>query len=197
MSDIILENITKSFNGGRKVLDNLSLTVPIGKTTCIMGESGSGKTTLLRIIAGLEKEFDGKISGLPKRISFVFQEDRLCEEFSAISNLRLVANKKVSKETIISHLTELGLDDSLKKPVSEFSGGMKRRVAIARAIIFNADLLILDEPFKGLDDKLKTSVMDYVKKHTVDKTVICVTHDEDEAKYLGAETVLLHKPQKN
>lgn len=184
MTDIVLKNVSKSF-GDSIVWNKLSCTFKAGEISCIEGASGCGKTTLLNMIAGLIKQDSGEIEGVPEKISFVFQEDRLCEDFSAISNIKLVCGKSKTKEEIISHLKELSLDTELKKPVREFSGGMKRRVAIARAVCCDSDCILLDEAFKGLDSELKQSVMDYVLRHTKGKTVICVTHDRSEAEYLG------------
>ena len=154
MTELKIRGISKSFDG-RKVLRNVNAIFPAGSITCLLGPSGYGKTTLLRIVAGLEKPDTGSVEGVPEEIGFVFQEDRLCEDFSAISNVRLVTGKSMPKEEIIRHLTEIGLGDSLDRPVHEYSGGMKRRVAIVRAVCYPAQLLILDEPFKGLDEKLR------------------------------------------
>lgn len=184
MNDIILKNVSKSF-GDQTVWDKLSYTFRAGEIYCIEGSSGRGKTTLLQMIAGLMKPDSGTITGVPQRLSFVFQEDRLCEDFSARSNIRLVCGNQKSKEEISAHLHELQLDAASKKPVRTFSGGMKRRVAIARAICCDADCILLDEPFQGLDAELKQTVMDYVLRHTKGKTVLCVTHDAAEADYLG------------
>lgn len=183
MNDIVLDNISKSF-GEKKVLEDFSCVFKGGEITCVYGASGKGKTTLLNVIAGLTKPDGGEIAGTPEKISFVFQEDRLCEDFSAVSNVRLVCPKMPKKE-IITHLGELGLAEAAGKPVKEYSGGMKRRVAIARAIAYGADLILLDEPFKGLDETLKTDVINYIKRHTEGKTVICVTHDRSDSTLLG------------
>ncbi|MCQ2451784.1 MAG: ATP-binding cassette domain-containing protein [Oscillospiraceae bacterium] len=189
MTDCILSHIFKSFNG-IPVLSDISLTLPAGSVTCLDGQSGSGKTTLLNVIAGLMQADSGQISGRPDRIAFVFQEDRLCEDFSAVSNVRMVTGKSVSKQEILSHLKELGLDGSMNKPVRDYSGGMKRRVAIARAICCGADLILLDEPFKGLDPALRSQVIRYIQAHTTGKTLLCVTHNREEAAALGGR--LLH-----
>lgn len=193
-----VKNISKAFDG-KTVFTNLSLSFKKGEMTCIMGPSGCGKTTLLRILAGLEKADEGSIEGIENntsgnaknKLAFVFQEDRLSENFSAISNIRMVTGRALSDNEIRRRLEDIGLKDYADRKVSEFSGGMKRRVAIARAICYNADILLMDEPFKGLDDKLKKDVMDYVKRNTVGKTVICVTHDRAEAEYLGAGIISL------
>ena len=186
MKDIVLRDISKAY-GDKTVLSSLSMVFKAGSVYCIKGASGCGKTTLLKIITGLEKADSGELSGVPIKISFVFQEDRLAEDFGAVSNIRLVTGKTIAKNTIEEHLREIGLGDALDKPVREFSGGMKRRVAIVRAVLFGGDLMCMDEPFKGLDRELRFLVMDYVKKYTAGKTVICVTHDQSEAEYMGGE----------
>ena len=109
MKDLVLNGIGKAFDG-REVLENVSLRFPAGSVTCILGPSGCGKTTLLRIAAGLEQPDAGTVDGRPDQISFVFQEDRLCEEFSAVTNVRLAAAKSmpIMKPSMI-FLARLGL----------------------------------------------------------------------------------------
>ena len=192
MTELKIKGIGKRF-GDRQVLQGVSAAFPPGSVTCLMGPSGIGKTTLLRIIAGLEKPDEGTIEGVPDRIGFVFQEDRLCEEFSAVSNVRLVTGKSMPKEEIIRHLTEIGLGDSLDKPVRKYSGGMKRRVAIVRAVCCPAELLIMDEPFKGLDEKLRLEVIGYIRRHTEGKTVLCVTHEPEDAERLGGTNIEMER----
>lgn len=190
MNDIVLQNVTKSF-GGRSVLHDFSHCFPGGAVTCVGGPSGCGKTTLLHLIAGLLTPDSGGITGVPEKLAFVFQEDRLCGDFSAVSNIRLVCGRSKTPEEIREHLRELSLDGDRKTPVRQFSGGMKRRVAIARAVCYDADCILMDEPFKGLDAELKKTVMDYVLKYTAGKTVVCVTHDPAEAAYLGGTALIL------
>jgi NitT/TauT family transport system ATP-binding protein len=185
MNDIIIENISKAYNG-RRVLENLSMTIKSGKTTCIMAPSGEGKTTLLRILMGLENADRGHITGMDGvRQSAVFQEDRLCESLSPIENIRLVT-PMVTREQVSEALCSFGLSGCENKRISELSGGMKRRVAILRALMAQYDLLILDEPFKGLDLDTKTLVISEILRRTSDKTIILVTHDETEAKLIKA-----------
>ena len=192
MRDLMVKDVSKAY-GDLQVLSGLNLRFPGGAVTCVLGPSGFGKTTLLRIIAGLEEPDAGSVEGVPERIGFVFQEDRLCEEFSAVSNVRLGAGKDMSREEIVRRLTEIGLGDSLKKPVKEFSGGMKRRVAIVRAVCCPAELLILDEPFKGLDEKLRLEVIGFIRRYTQGRTVICVTHEPEDAERLGGGIVEMEK----
>lgn len=191
MNDIIIKNLCKSF-GEKRVLDNFSVTFPTGSVSCIMAPSGAGKTTLLSIMQGFLKPDSGTVDGIPGKMSAVFQEDRLCEDFCAVSNVRFSCGSKrnrKSKEEIVACLSALGLGDSLDKPVRSFSGGMKRRVAIARALTADYELLFLDEPFKGLDEELKLSTAEYIKASAAGKTVIMVSHDEAEADLLGATII--------
>ena len=194
MNGILLTGVSKSFDG-KEVLKNVSMRIEAGQTVCIRGRSGIGKTTLLRVIAGLTEPDTGTVEGVPGHIGFVFQEDRLCEDFSALSNIRLVTGRSMSREEILRHLGELELAESAILPVRGFSGGMKRRVALARAVCADPELLLLDEPFKGLDPELRLKVINYVKKHTAGKTVICVSHDITEALYLGGTVIELEDSQ--
>ena len=190
MNDIIISNISKVF-GEKTVLSDFSEVIPGGKTTVIMGESGCGKTTLVNIIMGLEKADSGKISGSPAKISAVFQDDLLCEDFSAVSNVRAVVGKTLPKEKILAFLNCLGLSSAdLSCPVRELSGGMKRRVAIARATLADSDLIIMDEPFKGLDEDTRRKVIDFVLKETNSRTLILITHDQTEVGLLGADKII-------
>ena len=186
MKDIVVKNIKKSY-GGKEVLKSFSAVFPAGCRVCVMGESGSGKTTLLRLITGLEKPDEGSITGVPERVSVVFQEDRLCEDFSIISNIRMVLDKEqdISDAQIDSLLRDMGMTEPLDTPVRLLSGGMKRRVAIARALVYDSELLIMDEPFKGLDETTKDRVIQAVKKRR--EAVLMVSHDLQEAKKMEAE----------
>jgi len=188
--DIVLKDVTVRY-GEKTVLDRLSLSFPAGRVTSVMAPSGWGKTTLLYILAGLKQPDEGSMEGVPGKIAFLFQEDRLCEDFSVLSNVRMVAGKNMADEEIKGHLKELGLEENAAQKVRTLSGGMKRRTALARAICYRPELLLLDEPFKGLDEKLKRSTADYILKHTQGKTVICVTHDRTEAGYMGGNVLIL------
>ncbi|MBQ8350415.1 MAG: ABC transporter ATP-binding protein [Clostridia bacterium] len=185
MKDIIIKNLCKRF-GEKQVLTDFSAKIPAGSVFGIMGESGCGKTTLLRILLGLEKTDGGIIEGLPPRISAVFQEDRLCDEFSAVVNVAIAAPRKTPRAAIEECLSALGLATDLDRPVRELSGGMRRRVTIARALMAEGELLLLDEPFKGLDEETRLSVMAVVRRMAHNRTVVLVTHDEEEIAALGA-----------
>jgi len=181
--DIIIKNISKSF-GEKRVLENFSAVLPCGKCSVIRGASGSGKTTVGNILLGLVKPDSGEIENLPSLCSAVFQEDRLCESFSVLSNLRFAVGNKLSNEEMLSCLTALGIGDRADSPVSALSGGMKRRVAIARALLSDFDLLILDEPFKGLDEEAMRAAAVEIKRRTRGKTVLLITHSSFEGELL-------------
>ena len=178
------EHLYKRF-GDKPVLEDVSLTVPEGAVLCLMAPSGWGKTTLLRCMAGLEKPDSGTVRDVPERIGYVFQEDRLCGHMSAVENVRLATGRRMDSATIEAHLTELGLGEQLHQPVEELSGGQRRRVAIARAVCFGGGRLLLDEPFKGLDEANRRAAMDAVRAVSDDKTVLLVTHDAAEAEFFG------------
>ena len=184
------ENITKSF-GDLTVLDGFSYDFPKGACTVIMGASGCGKSTLLSVLMGTLAPDSGTITREYSKISAVFQENRLCENLSALSNLRLVLGKSKSRGELINELAAVGLADAADKPARSLSGGMKRRVALLRALLAEYDVLFLDEPFKGVDEETKRTVMEYTRERTAGKTVILVTHDKTEAEYFGGNTLSL------
>ena len=188
---ITLRGVTKRF-GDQVVLDGLDLDLAAGRVTALIGPNGSGKTTLARLLLGLSVPDGGAIGGLEGlRRAAVFQEDRLCEQFTAAGNVRLVLDRP-SLAAVTAELRRVGLDDeSLAKPVRDLSGGQRRRVAIVRALIVEADLVVLDEPFKGLDDAAKTLVMTYVRERCENRTMLLITHDRAEAEWFGARVIEL------
>ena len=189
--DIVISNLSKKF-GEKKVIADFSIRIKEGSVLSIMAPSGGGKTTLLRILAGLETGEKGRIEGLENRkISMVFQEDRLCSNLSAVSNIRFVCGKKIMESKIYNELEEAGLKGNEKYPVRELSGGMRRRIAIVRALTVPCDVLILDEPFTGLDMENKKRMADYIIKRSEGKTVILVTHDKEEAEAMGGNILYL------
>ena len=186
-----LRGICKNY-GDKQVLTDFDLFLERG-ITCIMGASGKGKTTLVNILAGLIHADKGSVN-IPQgtKFSFVFQEDRLLEWESALTNVLFVTeNAKKNTPQGIKLLVEADLESSIYKKAKELSGGMKRRVAICRALIADYDIIILDEPFKGLDSTIKPRIIDMVINHTKSKFVLAITHDQYEADYLGGRLVNL------
>lgn len=179
--DILMEKINKSY-GDKEVLRDFTTKFEEGTVTFITGESGIGKTSIIRILMGLEGYQSGSIRGLEgKEISVVFQDDCLCDKLSLDKNLSMVLDGQQDKEQDLDRLLDLfGLEGYRYKRVAELSGGMKRRLAILRAILYPHNLMILDEPFKGLDEENKKLVMGQVGKSLVGKTAIIVTHDKTE-----------------
>lgn len=178
-------SVSKAFEG-RPVLRDISLAV--SGTVAIMAPSGAGKTTLLRILLGLLAPDAGEVRTGGARVGAVFQEDRLIEHMTALQNLALVAGK-ASRAQLREHLIRLGLNAEADKRVSAFSGGMRRRVAIARAIVYQPDALLLDEPFTGLDEEMRERTAQYILAHMRGKDIAIVTHDKEEARLLGAQRI--------
>jgi len=194
--DLILQNLRKSYDG-RVVLGGLSHVFPHGVLTCVTGRSGCGKTTLLRLIAGLEAPDGGSVAGVPEGgISMVFQEDRLPPQLSAADCLRCVLKRDSRREADIADaLSALGLDGASTQPVSEFSGGMRRRVALARALLFPSPLVLLDEPFKGLDADTRRRAVGFTRPRLAGRTTLLVTHDPEDLADFGGAVLSLDGPK--
>ena len=185
--NLTLQNLRKAYDG-HIVLNGLSHTFPRGTLTCVTGRSGCGKTTLLRLIAGLETPDAGRVLGVPEGgISMVFQEDRLPPQLDAADCLRCVLKRDAQREArIAGALASLGLAEASGQPVREYSGGMRRRVALARALLFPSPLVLLDEPFKGLDAATRRRAIDFCRPLLAGRTTLLVTHDpEDIADFQG------------
>lgn len=194
---IKLENICKSYDE-KTVLDNIMAEFPEDSITCIMGESGAGKTTLVRIIAGLENADRGTVSGAGV-VSFDFQEDRLINDISAADNIMLVLDKndfgghdkKTMRKIINENLAEVLKDYHSDKSTGTYSGGMKRRVCLVRAMMKKSDTVILDEPFSGMDEETKILAAEYIKKHRDGRICIVVTHEKSDSGLLDGGIYLL------
>ena len=186
MMELVVTDLKKSYDG-RPVLDGLSFTVPVGLTR-IAGNSGIGKTTLLRILLGLERADSGTAAPKDLRWAAVFQEDRLLEQLDAAGNLRFALGAAYDETAARALLAELGLGDAGGKRVRDWSGGMKRRLALARALLAPSDALALDEPFTGLDADNRAAAQRCVARAAREKIVLLVSHEDDAL--TGAEVRL-------
>lgn len=191
-SYILLSDITKAY-GEQSVLEKVSLELFCGRPLALMGSSGTGKTTLLRIVLGTELPEEGSIirNSEARRFAVVFQENRLCEGISVRRNLELICRTRGQKEKIPVLLKRLGLDGCAEQRTSALSGGMKRRLAIGRALLADAPVLLLDEPFQGLDRETKAAIMRLVRERMQGRAVLLVTHDETEAEFLDCSILRL------
>lgn len=191
LSDVEFRHVCKAY-GANEVLRCMTFTLPGGGVRCLMAPSGSGKTTLLRVLLGLEHPDSGEIRGIsPGRISMMFQEDRLCETLTPVENVALVLPAETRRADVAALLAEILPTDCLGQPAMELSGGMRRRVSLARAVAFPSDLIVLDEPFTGLDQATKEKVIAFVLRHRAGRTLLVATHGEDDARLLGAERLNL------
>ncbi len=208
---IFLKGVSKSFDG-KPVLDNFDLVVGQGKVTALMGPSGRGKTTIARILAGLETAYSGYVSA-PDNVAFLFQEDRLLPWLNVRDNIALGrlgrgvdvsarknitengSNKGVeeaARERIRQLAADLEISETLDMLPGELSGGMKHRVAMARTFFADGDMVILDEPFRGLDVGLKERIINRLWiRETTERRVLLITHVLEDAERLADIKILL------
>lgn len=181
-----LSKIKKSF-GEKQVLSEVSLSVEKGKCAMIFGMSGCGKTTLLRIAAGLEKQDEGTVEK-EGRTAFVFAEARLFPTATALENITMVMreDRKTAKKKALEILHAFGLENAAGLYPEELSTGMAARISLARAVAYDADIYLMDEPFKSLDGEIKQSVAAFLHKFFKDKTVLIISHDRAEAELMQA-----------
>lgn len=192
-----VRNLRKAY-GGELVLGGLSLEFPADSVTVVLGPSGCGKTSLLNILAGLDADYDGELRGFRKgTISYLFQEDRLLPWLSARDNvafaLRSLMAMGEARRVAGEALSAVGLGSSLEARPDALSGGMRRRVALARAFAYPSETILLDEPFSSLDLRTRIAVMDlFLALRASDgRGAVVVTHDVREAIYLGDRIVTL------
>ena len=183
--DIAVNHLWKSYDG-TPVLEDFSCSIPRGSCCALLAPSGAGKTTLLRLLLGLEQPDSGIILGIPARCGVLFQEDRLFPDLCAVSNVTSATSCSRGEATAL--LSRLGLEDeSQKKPVRLLSGGQTRRVSLARALLAKGELLILDEPFTGLDDSTRQLCAAAIRDYRQGRTLVAVTHNLDDVPLLGIE----------
>ena len=189
---VSFENVSFSY-GKTPILQNVSWQLPNHGVVCLWGASGCGKTTALRLLAGLEKPKNGKVNGV-RRVSMVFQEDRLLPWYTALENVTLIG---AGEERARKILALLGLsEEEMAAYPDHLSGGQQRRVALARALAAESDILLLDEPFNGLDEGTWQDVVPLIRKAAASCPVVLVTHIREQVQALGAVAVnLVEAPQ--
>ena len=179
--------------GDKTVLDQLRFHVPKGSHIAIMGPSGVGKSTLLYVIAGLQKPDAGRCVVNAGHCAMLFQKPRLLPWLSAAENVNCVlSDAKATMPQAVGWLKRLGMEADAGKYPAELSGGMQQRVALARALAFDGELILLDEPFQGLDEATKAGAMALCRRELADRTTILVTHDREEARTLADRIYILH-----
>lgn len=196
MKDIIFKNFSFSYPD-KEIYKNFNAVFLDGKINVVLGASGVGKTTLLNALTGLSG-FDGEIENMPKNVSYIFQNDRLVKTISVEKNLDFVLknaipDKTARKNAIYDMAKLLEISDVLKRLPTEISGGQAQRVQMARAFLYPSEVMLLDEPFKGLDVSLKTRL---IKKFLElwgrdGRTVVLVTHDVYDALLMGDKVFVL------
>ncbi len=177
---ILVKNISKSFNQ-KVIIKDLSIELPDKGKICFFGKTGIGKSLFMDILSGLCTPDNGCITGLEnKKISVVFQEDRLLPWLTALENIRSVMCKR--KKCLCQDLLKnIGMQNYADKFPDELSGGMRRKIAIARALAHEGDVLLLDEPFNGLDYESKNRIFDIIYEYSSSRLSILVTHNAEEA----------------
>ena len=211
---IEIKNLNKYFNKGRKneihVIDNTSLTLPDKGLVALLGESGCGKTTMLNAIGGLDTVRSGsifingqKISGhnvhaIDKirnlSVGYIFQDYKLIDDISVFDNVALalkmvgIKDKNEIKVRVEYVLDKVGILRYRYRPAATLSGGERQRVGIARALVKNPDIILADEPTGNLDSKNSVEVMNIIKRISMDRLVILVTHERNLAEFYSAST---------
>lgn len=180
---------------GRSLLDELWLQVDPGELVAVMGPSGAGKTTLLRTVAGLAAPYSGNVRRPGDRVAVVFQDPRLLPWRTALENVELVCEPG-GEHRARDWLGRVGLAGDVDLFPAALSGGMRQRVAVARALAYDAPVVLVDEPFASLDDPTATALRDELAAHlrAQKRTVLWVTHHQDEANAVAERTLVMDGP---
>lgn len=195
VEDVRIEGLRKSF-GDLDVLHGVTFTLIAGGVYCLMAPSGSGKTTLFKVLLGLDAADAGVVTGIaPGQIAAMFQEERLCEALTPVENVLLVCPRGTRRARVRLLLSRILPEDSLDRPVSQLSGGMRRRVSLARAVAYPSRMLLLDEPFTGLDAVTKGRVIDFLLSERRGRTMLVSIHAEGDVALLGGEKIELDRVQ--
>lgn len=184
-----ITNLSKSFDG-KAIFKDYSSEFATGKITYLMGESGVGKTTLLRMISGLDTDYTGEIT-YEGKLAYVFQEPRLFPNLSVLSNLKIVNdNPTLNAKKLLKSVELNDCEDMLP---SELSGGMKMRLSIARAVYYDPDIILMDEPFASLDKEMKDRIVNKIFKLLSGKTIIIISHDRSDAEKYADHIIEIKK----
>ena len=186
--DVIIDHVGKQY-GGHQVLKDADFRIAAGERVCLFGPSGCGKTTMLRILCGLEKPDAGQVI-LPDKTRFAchFQEDRLLPWYTGAENLTLITG---STEKTLEWLRRMQLDGAGDLFPDELSGGMRRRVSLARALAHESDILVLDEPLRELDESTAQAMLRVVQESVAGRTLVLVTHDRQQAEAFGCRMIAM------
>jgi phospholipid/cholesterol/gamma-HCH transport system ATP-binding protein len=214
-SPVAIARLRKSF-GQQKVLNGIDLTVTGGEILAVLGRSGTGKSVLLKLLIGLQKPDDGSVlilgqeitqlemdplNEVRKKMGFLFQDAALYDSLTIEENVAFPINRHTElagtelRDRVKELLSSVGLDRDLDKMPSEISGGMRKRVGLARAIALNPEILLLDEPTAGLDPITATEIGTLISKLKTDRkiTAIVVTHDIHSARSMADRLVMLEQ----
>lgn len=199
MTQALLENVLLDINVARKsfgnttVLNNVRLQLHDREVISLLGPSGCGKSTLLRIVAGLEKDYQGQLNRTADEVAFVFQEPRLMPWLTVEQNIGFSDDKHFDKAWVAQLIDEVGLSGFAEALPKALSGGMAQRVAIARGLYSHPKVLLLDEPFSAVDAftrmKLQDLLLQLAQRHAI--ALLLVTHDVDEALYLSDRVLVM------
>lgn len=192
-----IDNLSFSY-GKDKIIENFSLELDGNGIYAIMGPSGCGKSTLFSLICGLQKPDSGSISHDYKRISYAFQEPRLLPHMTAAENINFVlGGKKTTLAKAKKALASVGLGEDADKYPFELSGGMQKRVSLARAIAYGGDFLLLDEPFTGLDEETKDDMIELIKEIGKSTFILMITHDVSESEKCAKKIILFNEKNRS